>query len=386
MAQETTDSLDIKYMRVALRMARRGLGRVSPNPTVGCVIVRGGRVVGRGWTQPGGRPHAETEALRRAGNAARGATAYVSLEPCAHHGKTPPCCEALANSGIARVVVACLDPDPRVDGAGLKALERVGVEVVKGVCAAEAKEVNAGFFLRLTKGRPLINLKLATTLDGRIATIYGESQWITGDGARAQGHYLRANHDAILVGSGTIIADDPGLTCRLPGLERGSPDRIIVDGQLSIPLTANVVSSALTTPTRVITLPSADANRRKAMVDGGVEVIEVPPDSAGKPDLQHAMQILGVFGFTRVLVEGGSQIAGALIRQNLIDRVTWFRAPMIIGGDGVPAIAGHGVEALDETVKLRLLQTRRVGPDLMETYVVEDQFGGASAANAITGA
>jgi len=367
-------------------MARRGLGKVSPNPAVGCVIVQGGRIVGRGWTQPGGRPHAETEALQRAGDAARGATAYVSLEPCAHHGETSPCCEALTNSGISRVVVACSDPDPRVDGAGLKALERAGLEVVTGVCAAEAREVNAGFILRLMKGRPLMNLKLATTLDGRIATVSGESRWITGDGARAQGHYLRANHDAILVGSGTVTADDPTLTCRLPGLECESPDRIIIDGHLSIPLTANVVSSALTTPTRIITLPSADANRRKALVDCGVEIIEVPSDSVGKPDLQQATQILGTSGITRVLVEGGSRIAGALIRQDLIDRVTWFRAPMILGGDGVPAIAGFGVEALDETPRLRLLQTRRVGLDLMESYVVERQFGGADAADVLTGA
>ncbi len=367
-------------------MAQRGLGRVSPNPAVGCVIVKDGRIVGRGWTQSGGRPHAETEALRRAGDAARGATAYVSLEPCAHLGETPPCCEALVDSGITRVVVACSDPDPRVDGAGLGALEDAGVEVVTGVCAPEAKEANAGFFLRVLKGRPLANLKLATSLDGRIATVSGESRWITGDDARAQGHYLRATHDAILVGAGTVTSDDPELTCRLPGLEDESPDRIVVDGHLSIPLTARVVSSALTTPTRVITLPTADANRRKALAESGVEVIEVPPDSVGKPDLQQAMKILGTSGLTRVLVEGGSRIAGALIRHGLIDRVTWFRAPMILGGDGVPAIAGFGVGSLDDSPRLRLVRSRRVGPDLMESYIVHRPFDGDDTTNEFTGA
>tara|TARA_Y100001934_G_scaffold36525_1_gene42089 strand:- start:984 stop:1790 length:807 start_codon:yes stop_codon:yes gene_type:complete len=268
----------------------------------------------------------------------------------------------------------------------LEALEDAGVEVVTGVCAPEAKEANAGFFLRVLKGRPLANLKLATSLDGRIATVSGESRWITGDDARAQGHYLRATHDAILVGAGTVTSDDPELTCRLPGLEDESPDRIVVDGHLSIPLTARVVSSALTTPTRVITLPTADANRRKALAESGVEVIEVPPDSVGKPDLQQAMKILGTSGLTRVLVEGGSRIAGALIRHGLIDRVTWFRAPMILGGDGVPAIAGFGVGSLDDSPRLRLVRSRRVGPDLMESYIVHRPFDGDDTTNEFTGA
>src|SRR5689334_20006331 len=217
---------DLRSMRAALALARRGLGTVWPNPAVGCVIVSDGRVVGRGWTQPGGRPHGETEALRRAGEAARRATAYVSLEPCCHWGKTPPCVDALIAAGVRRVVVALEDPDPRVAGRGIARLRDAGVEVETGVCTEEAAEINAGFFCRLRLGRPLVTLKLATSLDGRIATRSGESQWITGPPARERSHLLRATHDAILVGTETVIADDPQLTCRLPGLADRSPVRV----------------------------------------------------------------------------------------------------------------------------------------------------------------
>ena len=209
---------DLRSMRAALALARRGLGTVWPNPAVGCVIVDRGRVVGRGWTQPGGRPHGETEALGRAGEAARGATAYVSLEPCCHWGRTPPCTDALIAAGIGRVVVALEDPDPRVAGDGVRRLRAAGLDVETGLCEAEAAEINAGFFCRLRNGRPLVTLKLATSLDGRIATGRGESQWITGPPARERAHALRAAHDAIMVGTGTVLADDPQLTCRLPGL------------------------------------------------------------------------------------------------------------------------------------------------------------------------
>ena len=210
---------DLGHMRAALALARRGLGRVAPNPAVGCILVRDGIVVGRGWTQPGGRPHAETEALRRAGAAAAGAVAYVTLEPCAHHGSTPPCADALIAAGVSRVVVAIEDPDPRVAGRGLARLTAAGISVETGVCADEAGRLNAGFLKRIEHGLPLVTLKLATSLDGKIATHAGESQWITGEDARARGHLLRAQTDAIMIGSGTAQIDNPLLTCRLPGLE-----------------------------------------------------------------------------------------------------------------------------------------------------------------------
>ncbi len=361
-------------MTAALGVARRGLGRVWPNPAVGCVIVRDGHMVARGWTGDGGRPHAETEALRRAGGLAAGSAAYVTLEPCAHRGETPPCCEALARAGVERAVIACTDPDPRVDGAGVEALRGAGVDVDVGVCADAARELNAGFFLRVTEGRPLVTLKLASSLDGRVATRTGHSRWITGEAARAQAHALRARHDAILVGAGTVTADNPQLTCRLPGLEERSPVRIVVDGRLSFPLTARVVASALTVPTRVITLRGADAGRRRALTDSGVEVIEVAPDSAGRPDLRQAMKRLGSSGLTRILVEGGSRIAGALVRDGLVDRVVWFRAPSLLGGDGTPAVAGFGVGTLAEAPMLRQADSVRTGGDVMESYVVERSF------------
>ena len=260
-----------------------------PNPAVGCVIVRDDRVVGRGWTQPGGRPHAETEALARAGAAAEGATAYVTLEPCCHWGRTPPCADALIAAGVARVVVAVEDPDPRVAGGGIARLRAAGIAVEAGLGAAEAAEINAGFFLRVRHGRPLVTLKLATSLDGRIATPIGESRWITGPAARERAHLLRATHDAILVGTGTVIADDPQLTCRLPGLADHSPVRVALDRQLRIPLEAHLIAEARQVPTWVVTLTSADPARQQALRDAGVIVIAAEPDAAGHIDLARAL-------------------------------------------------------------------------------------------------
>src|SRR5258708_2889973 len=276
---------DRDYMAGALTLARRGLGRVWPNPTVGAVLVNDGRVVGRGWTQPGGRPHAETEALRRAGAAARGAALYVTLEPCAHHGKTPPCADALVEAGIARAVVALEDPDPRVSGRGLARLSQAGIPVQLGVGETEAKEINLGFFTRLAIGRPMLTLKLATTLDGRIATRSGESRWITGEPARALAHFLRANHDAVLVGVGTALVDDPLLTCRLPGLVERSPVRVVVDGHLRLPLTSALAASAKHTPTWIACLDNADRLRKEAFRDCGVEILTTIANQAGRVDL-----------------------------------------------------------------------------------------------------
>ena len=272
-------------MTAALGLARRGLGTVWPNPAVGCILVREGRVVGRGWTQPGGRPHAESEALRRAGAAASGAAAYVSLEPCNHHGKTPPCAEALIAAGIRRAVVALKDPDPRVAGRGIARLEAAGIEVALGLLGEEAAELNAGFLSLMQKGRPLVCWKTATTLDGKIATRTGESRWITGELARARAHLLRAASDAVAVGVGTALADDPELTCRLTGLEPASPVRVVIDGRLRLALTSRLVATARATPSWLITRSDAAEERCQVLRDAGVEVIAVEPGEGDRPDL-----------------------------------------------------------------------------------------------------
>jgi diaminohydroxyphosphoribosylaminopyrimidine deaminase/5-amino-6-(5-phosphoribosylamino)uracil reductase len=369
MASEAANrSLDIAYMRAALALARRGLGRVWPNPAVGCILVNEGRVVGRGWTQPGGRPHAETEALRRAGAAARGATAYVSLEPCCHWGKTPPCTQALVAAGVTRVVVALKDPDPRVAGGGLHQLRAAGIAVETGLCGEAAAQINAGFLMRLRLGRPLVTLKLATSLDGRIATRTGASRWITGPAARARTHLLRAEHDAIMVGTGTVLADDPALTCRLPGLGDRSPVRVVLDRTLRIPLTARVIVDARQVPTWVLTLPSADPARRKAVLDAGAVLIDVASDPTGQIDLAAAFTALGVRGLTRILVEGGAKFAGALLRAGLVDRLVWIHAPLLIGGDGTAAIAPLGLDSLSAAPGFVRIATEAVGNDALTTY------------------
>ena len=241
-------ALDRRYMALALALAERGLGNVWPNPAVGCVLVRDGRIVGRGWTQPGGRPHAETEALARAGDGAQGATCYATLEPCAHHGETGPCADALVQAGIARAVVATEDPDPRVAGRGNARLEAAGIGVTRGCMEEEARALNAGFLSRVEKGRPLVTLKLASTLDGRIATHTGDSRWITGAQARARAHLLRARHDAVMVGAASALADDPALTCRLPGMADASPVRVVIDGSARLPAGHALIAAPASSP------------------------------------------------------------------------------------------------------------------------------------------
>ncbi|MCC7281317.1 MAG: bifunctional diaminohydroxyphosphoribosylaminopyrimidine deaminase/5-amino-6-(5-phosphoribosylamino)uracil reductase RibD [Acetobacteraceae bacterium] len=353
-------------MRASLALAGRGLGTVWPNPAVGCVIVRDGTVVGRGWTQPGGRPHAEVVALARAGAAAQGATAYVSLEPCCHFGRTPPCTEALIASGIARVVVAARDPDPRVNGEGLQRLREAGIAVEDGLLAAEASRLNAGFMLRVGAGRPLVTLKLASTLDGRIATHAGESRWISGAGARRLVQQLRASHDAVLVGSGTALADDPALTVRLPGLLPPGfpgPVRIVADGRLRLPLTSVLVASARAVPTWVLTTKGADPQRLAAFTDAGVVVIAVAADTLGQPDPAASLGALAQRGLTRVLVEGGARIAASLLRRNLVDRLAWFHSPLLLGGDGRPAIEALGLETLAAAPRFVVEGRRQAGQD-----------------------
>jgi len=361
-------STDEQHTAHALRLARRGLGSVWPNPAVGCVLVEAesDAVLGRGWTQAGGRPHAETEALARAGDAS-GATAYVSLEPCNHHGLTPPCSEALIAAGVGRVVVALRDPDPRVDGAGLARLRDAGIEVDEGVGAAAAATLNAGYLLRLAAGRPLLALKTATTLDGRIASAGGASQWITGRAARARGHLLRARHDAVMVGIGTVLSDDPSLTCRLPGLPPRPPVRLVVDSRLRIPPDAALVRDRAA-PTWVLTTEAADADTAARLADAGVEVIRVPADPDGRVDVAAALTELAARGLTRVLVEGGAELSGALMRAGLVDRVYWFRAGAVMGGDGLAALPPLGVAEPDAAPRFVRASLEPVGDDVLETY------------------
>jgi diaminohydroxyphosphoribosylaminopyrimidine deaminase/5-amino-6-(5-phosphoribosylamino)uracil reductase len=335
---------------------------------VGCVLVKDGRVIGRGWTQPGGRPHAETEALRRAGDAARGATAYVTLEPCSHHGRTPPCCEALAGAGIARVVMAMRDPDPRVNGRGLAMLRGAGIDVEEGLLEAEARALNAGFFRRIQAGMPLVTLKLASTLDGRIATASGESRWITGEAARREVHALRARHDAILVGSGTVLADDPDLTCRIPGMERVPMLRVVADARLRTPPSARLVQSAGVAPVLIITAPGHPPAEQAPFMEAGADIVTVPAHAAGGLDLPSLLRALGRRGVTRVLAEGGAGLAAALLRQGLVDRLVWFHAPAVMGGDGHPALQGLRLAALSAMPRFRRTAQRALGDDMLSEF------------------
>jgi len=358
---------DLTHMRAALALARRGLSSTWPNPAVGCVIVKDGRVVARGWTQPGGRPHAETEALARAGRDAKGADVYVTLEPCCHHGKTPPCTDALIAAGIRRAVVAVEDPDPRISGKGVAALRAAGIAVDLGLCADEARDINAGFLSTVMRGRPLVTLKLATSLDGRLAVASGKSRWITGEPARARGHLLRATSDAVMVGSGTVLADDPELTCRLPGLGNSSPVRIVIDGSMRVPLTARLVADARQTPTWFVVRHGISGERRAALASCGVEVIDVPATATGETDLAATLTALANRGITRVLVEGGARLAAALVRGGLVDHIAWFHAPSLIGGDGRPALDALGVTAPGEAPRFVRIGVEAIGDDMLET-------------------
>ncbi len=358
---------DLAHMRTALALARRGLGETAPNPTVGCVIVRGGRVVGRGRTAQGGRPHAETEALAAAGDAARGATAYVTLEPCAHHGQTPPCADALVEAGIARAIVATGDPDPRVNGAGLARLRAAGIETELGLGASEAEAILAGFFQRIRTGRPLVTLKLAATLDGRIATHAGESRWITGEPARRAVHALRAQHDAVLVGVGTVLADDPALTCRLPGAARRAPVRVVADSHLRTPLVSELVATAREAPVWLLHRDGADPARRAALEAAGVACVRVHAGGVGI-DPAAALAALGQAGLTSVLVEGGAQLAASLLRADLVDRLVWFHAPAVMGADGWPAVQPLGTGSLAALRRFHPLSQGRIGDDMCAAF------------------
>lgn len=362
-----SEGQDARWMRLALALGARGLGRVWPNPAVGCVIVKGDRVLGRGWTQYGGRPHAETMALAQAGAQARGATAYVSLEPCSHHGKTPPCADALIASGVARVVVALGDPDPRVSGRGLSALRAAGIEVVDGVCAAEARIAHRGFLARVTLGRPMLTLKLATSADGRIATATGESQWITGAPARAWVHGMRACHDGVLVGAGTARADDPSLTVRGLGIPH-QPVRIVLSRRLDLPMDSALMRSARDIPVWLCHGPDAPEAATAAWAAAGARLIAVSTGPGGQLDLAAVMAALGDAGLTRVFCEGGGMLAAGLLGADLVDDLAVITAGMVLGAEGTPAVGAMGIAALAEAPRFALAETRALGGDVLSLW------------------
>ena len=357
---------DINHMRAALSLGRRGWGRTWPNPAVGCVIVSRGRVVGRGWTQPGGRPHAEPQALAQAGAAARGSTVYVTLEPCAHHGQTPPCAEAIIAAGAARVVIACGDPDPRVAGRGIAALRAAGVEVQTGVLEAEGTRDLAGFFSRITRARPEILLKLATSFDGRIATASGQSRWITGGGARRAVHLMRAQHDAVMIGAGTARADDPDLTVRGIGAVR-QPVRIVVSRALDLPLDGRLARTAHDVPLWLIHGPDVPPATLAAWDGRGARLIDCPLDAGGL-DPAAAMQALGAAGLTRVFCEGGGALAASLLRRGLVDRLAGFTAGLVLGADARACVGALGLDALDAAPRFDLEDMRPVGGDTLALW------------------
>ena len=357
------------HMAHALRIAARGLGRVWPNPAVGCVIVQGNVIVGRGWTAPGGRPHAETMALAQAGAAARGATAYVTLEPCAHHGQTPPCADALIAAGVARVVTALTDPDKRVAGRGHAMLRAAGISVTESVAAEHARYANAGFLKRLARGLPFVTLKLATSLDGRIATSTGQSRWITGPDARRAVHLMRMTHDAVLIGAGTARADDPDLTVRDMGAVH-QPVRIVIDSLLSHDSASRLGKTAKDSPVWLLHGSLAPAQARQAWVDQGAELIEIAGDPSGKINVTNAMQALAAKGLTRILCEGGGTLAASLLRVQLVDDLALFSAGVLIGGDGQAALAPLGITELNDAPRLTSRETRRIGTDCFSLWAV----------------
>ncbi len=360
---------DARFMALALALGRRGLGRTWPNPAVGAVIARddgaGPVIVGRGWTQPGGRPHAETEALQRAGAAARGATMYVTLEPCSHHGKTPPCADAIIAAGIARVVSALVDPNPEVAGAGHWRLAEAGITVEVGLGADEARRAHAGHIRCVQDGRPHVMLKLAVSADGKAGLAGRRPIAITGEAARERVHLMRATSDAVLTGIGTALADNPLLTCRLPGMGSRSPVRIVLDSALRLPLESRLVATAGATPLWVVCGEAAPKDREQALAARGAEVMRVAT-AAGRLDLPAVLAHLAGRGITRLMVEAGPMLAAALLSADLADEAVLFRSPHAIGADGIDALEGLTLAAL--THRLALADTQTAGVDAVETY------------------
>jgi len=372
MSATRASSADARFMARALELARKGLGRTHPNPSVGAVLVRGGRIVGEGFTAPAGGPHAEVRALRAAGARAHGADLYVTLEPCAHVGRTPPCVDALLPLGLRRIVVATVDPNPRVRGRSIRRLRAAGVAVSVGVGADDANAVMAGYRSHVLRGRPLVMLKVASTLDGRIAARTADARWITGPAARRRGHELRDVHDAILVGAGTVRADDPELTCRIPGGR--NPVRVVACGPaLDLPGQARVLD-VRAAPTLVVTPAGADMRKVARLRRRGVDVVAVP-GRRGAISAAGLMKTLAARGITSLLVEGGATVAADLLAAGLVDRIAWFVAPSLLGADGVPAIASLGIDRAAAALRLDDVEVVRAGDDVLLTASVRSPDG-----------
>jgi diaminohydroxyphosphoribosylaminopyrimidine deaminase/5-amino-6-(5-phosphoribosylamino)uracil reductase len=364
----TANPDDARWMEAALAFGRRGLGLTAPNPSVAALIVRDGGVVGRGVTQPGGRPHAERRAIAEAGEAARGATLYVTLEPCSHHGVTPPCAEAVIEAGLARVVSAIEDADPRVAGRGHALLRQAGVETLVGVGEATARRDHRGHFSRVNLGRPLVTLKIARTADGFAAgDTYDRRLMITSEAANARVQVLRSMHDAIMVGVGTALIDDPLLTLRLPGAT-GKPLRIVIDSRLRLPPDSRLAATASAYPTLIVTTPSAPADRRASLLARGLEVIDVAATAEGHVDLAAALAALGKRGLTRVFSEGGPQLGSQLVRLGLADEVTLITAPKPLGRPGLPALDPDALARLDDAAQYEIAEISRFEPDELRRW------------------
>ncbi|HZG82176.1 MAG TPA: bifunctional diaminohydroxyphosphoribosylaminopyrimidine deaminase/5-amino-6-(5-phosphoribosylamino)uracil reductase RibD [Brevibacillus sp.] len=349
---------DARYMNMAIELARAGFGQTSPNPLVGAVIVKNGTVVGMGAHLRAGEPHAEVHALRMAGNQAKDATLYVTLEPCCHVGKTPPCTVAVIRAGINRVVVAALDPNPQVAGGGVEKLRAAGLEVIVGIEEEKAKQLNEVFFHYIQSKRPFVTLKTASTLDGKIATHTGHSKWITGKDARREVHELRRVHDAILVGSGTVLADDPALTARVDGKVWGKqPVRVILDRRLRTPLTAQVVTDR-SAETWIVTSSVSSEQQRQALVENGVSVIAVD----GELTVDKVLEVLGERGITSLLVEGGAEINGAFLQAKAIQKIVSYVSLKLVGGRNAPTIfGGEGIARMEDALDLIHAQIEPIG-------------------------
>jgi diaminohydroxyphosphoribosylaminopyrimidine deaminase / 5-amino-6-(5-phosphoribosylamino)uracil reductase len=358
---------DRRFMSLALTLGRRGLGRTWPNPAVGAVIVEDGIIVGRGWTQDGGRPHAEVEALRRAGEAARSATLYVTLEPCSHHGKSSPCADAIVAAGVARVVSALEDPNPKVGGAGHARLRAAGITVDVGLGEAEARHDHAGHIRRMRDGRPHVMLKLAVSADGKAGAPGRKPLAITGPEVRDRVHLLRAQSDALMVGIGTVLADDPMLTCRLPGMAKYSPVRVVADSMLRLPVNSRLVRTAYETPVWVVAGAQAPQAAELVLLATGVEVLR-SPDSTERLDLKDALEFLAAKGITRLMVEGGPTLAAALLAADLVDEVVLFQSPKVVGADGIDALEGLPLTALTQSPRLAWVRSDSVGGDSCDLF------------------
>jgi diaminohydroxyphosphoribosylaminopyrimidine deaminase / 5-amino-6-(5-phosphoribosylamino)uracil reductase len=371
-AQKSRESkaADQRFMELALTLGRRGQGRTWPNPAVGAVVVRDGVIVGRGWTQAGGRPHAEPEALARAGEAARGATLYVTLEPCSHIGKSPPCADAIIAAGIARVVSAIEDPNPEVAGQGHARLRAAGITVDVGLGAVEAAHDHAGHFRRVRDKRPHVILKLALSSDDKIGAAGRKPLAISGEAAKARVHLLRAQCDAILVGVGTVLSDDPLLTCRLPGMEARSPVRVVLDRSLRIPGTSRLVHSARETPLWVMTSSLAEAPAATKLGAAGAEVIRIATATTASPglDLAAVLHALSEKGITRLLVEGGARVASSFVAAGLVDEAWLLHGPDLVGADGVSALDALPLTTITQSPAFKVRASETLQKDTLTVY------------------